>query len=164
MAIYIDGKKIVNSLVIDGDTSGGLTPISWDNETHNVQRNRTIAVDGYDLTSIRVSDTYSVGILSMPVSVPSNIKALLVEYDIIGVSVSSTQYYPTVFCSDTQMTGVTDRTSTYGYKALKQADLASGEAIRGLHEVLDIPSTSFYFNIQFGTTSFENVKLFAITT
>lgn len=143
-------------------TNQTLSSLSWDKETHNVQTYRTITIDEDKLDSTISSQTYSVGILSMPVTVSADTVGLMVIYDIVGVSYYSGQYYPTIFCSDTQMTGVTDRESTYGYKALKQADLSSGDEMRNLVEVIPVPSQSFYFNIQFGTTNFENIRLYAV--
>lgn len=150
------------SSVVVNVSGNGLTPVSWDDETHNVQQNRTITVNGYNLNANISAQNYSVGILSMPIIMPAETNGLLLCYDLVGASYTDENYYPTIFCSDTQMSGITDKTSSYGNKQLVQQSLSSGQSVTGLIESLNIPSNSFFFNIQFGVSNFENIRLYAV--
>ena len=156
--------ELATAISEGGGGSGGLTRMSWDDETHNVQYNRQISIDHhYKLNALIVAETFNVGVLSMPVTLPEGTIGLLLVYDLTAGSVYSDRWFPTIFCSDNQMTGVTDYSSSYGYVPLKQETLSSGQNIRNLVSAVYAPSNSFYFNIQFGICSFENIRLYAIT-
>ena len=156
-----DSADGYNSVIVNV-SGGGLTPISWDNETHNVQANRAITINGYKLDAKITGAQYNVGVLSMPVTLPQGTIGILAVYDLVEGSVSSDRWFPTMFCSDNQMTGVTDYSSSYGYTPLVQANLSSGQEMRNLVSAVYVPSNSFYFNLQFGVSNFENIRLYAI--
>ena len=162
-----DGYSSVSVSVSGG--GGNFTPISWANETHNVQSNRTITIsqDGYTLNSPISSQTQCVGVLSMPITLPTGANYLFLTYDLVGTSYSSTTYYATIFASDSQVTTITDKTGSYGNKQLVQKALSAGASLTGNGDGLGgsfLPSgSSFYFNLQFGISNMQNIKLFAVT-
>lgn len=144
---------------------GCMFPMMWTNYYQNIQSNRSVSISGTVLSSPVTATTNCVGILSMAVTMPVGCTQLMVKYTLQAPSINTSggAYSATIFCSDAQKSTVTDRTDTYGNRILVEKDLSSGES--GYYiDAIEVPSSSFYFNIQFGCSNFKSFELFAVNT
>lgn len=161
-----DNADGYSEVTVDVSGEGDLIPLSWSGETHTIGNKRSVSVDGYVLNAPCTQSTYCTGVISVPVTMPQGANAIVMEYDIIGASYTSQQWYATFFASDTAITNEVTKEENYGYKQLTQKAISSGTSVVGLTEILSsefLPSSdNFYINIQFGCTNFANVRIYAV--
>lgn len=144
----------------NGSAVSDIMPISWAGEVHNIQGFRTISIDGNILSSPISNRQNCVGILSVPVTMPSGADGILIKYKLQAVSYTDITYYSTMFCTDTADTTLTDKTGAYGNRPLIQKVLDFGEA-GYFYDAIEAPSNSFYLNIQFGVSNYKSIEAFA---
>lgn len=161
-----DNADGYSEVTVDVSGEGDLAPLSWSGETHTIGNKRSVSVDGYVLNAPCTQGTYCTGVISVPVTMPQGANAIVMEYDIVGASYSSEQWYATFFASDTVVTSEVAKETAYGYKKLTQKAISSGTSVVGLTEILSsefLPSSdNFYINIQFGCTNFANIRIYAV--
>lgn len=130
-------------------------------ETHTLQPSRSLLIENNKIKSTIETQFSCLGTVSFPITMPANTSILIVKYDLIGLSVVNGSYPSTIFCTDEPVVSENKNNDKYGNAVLGIRALSVGQSFPNNVAVITAPKDTFYFNICFGTGSFENLEIFA---